>query len=207
MILWFIPLGTLIWFSEPLLLLAGQDPLVSQVCSHFLKLSLPGFVSLGLFDSTRIFLIAIDHPHATIVIMLFGVPLSSLNNYFFVHKLGLGVTGLAISMNINYFMYFILLSIYCHFVNNPTIRKAWSLPGLDAWRHWGNLLELGMPGVLLYFIDWGCIYSLGFLSGLIGVAELTVMSCVLTIQRFVTAYATGLQMAATVFVANAIGAN
>lgn len=63
-----------------------------------------------------------------------------------------------------------------------------------------------MPGVLLYFVDWGCVYCLGFLSGLIGVTELSVMGCVLTIQRFVTAYTTGLQMAATVFVANAFGA-
>jgi multidrug resistance protein, MATE family len=138
--------------------------------------------------------------------MLFGVPLSSLNNYVFVHTFGLGVKGLAYSMSINYFLYFLFLSLYCHFVTNPTVRKAWSLPDLDSLHSWSSLLELGVPGVLLYFVDWGCVYSLGFLSGLIGVLELSVLSCVLTIQRFVTAYATGLQMAATVYVANAIGA-
>jgi hypothetical protein len=43
-----------------LLLLARQDPEVSRVCSMFLKNSLPGFISLGVFDATRIFLIAIE---------------------------------------------------------------------------------------------------------------------------------------------------
>lgn len=60
MVLWFLPLGLLMWFSEPLLLLARQDPEVSRVCSMFLKNSLPGFISLGVFDATRIFLIAIE---------------------------------------------------------------------------------------------------------------------------------------------------
>lgn len=132
MVLWFLPLGCLIWFSEPLLLLAGQDSEVSRICSLFLRLSLPGFICLGLFDATRVFLIAIDQPFATIAIMMIGVPLASVNNFVFVHSLGFGVEGLAYSMSINYFLYFVLLSIYCHFTRNEAIRRAWSLPSKDS---------------------------------------------------------------------------
>jgi len=113
-------------------------------------------------------------------------------------KLGLGVNGLAVASNINYFLLFLTLRLYCQKTSNATVQKVWVPLSCDAFEGWAEIIEVGGPGVAVYFIDWVCIYSLSFFSGFINVAQLTAMSCVLIIQPLVCSFGYALQLASTV---------
>lgn len=140
------------------------------------------------------------------VIVLIAVPIGATLNYLFVHTFGLGMVGLAISGDINCLFLFVSLTLYCHFTSNAKIRQAWSLPDQSSIRGWMTILEIGIPGILLYFIDWSCINSLAIFSGMIGVADLSTMSCILIIGPQLTSIGFGMEMTNTVYIANAIGA-
>ena len=73
---------------------------------------------LALFDATRIFLISLDEATFITYIYFIAVPAASLLNYFFVHTLALGTNGLAISMDINYFCWFVAITVYCSCTSN-----------------------------------------------------------------------------------------
>jgi len=202
--IWFIILLICFLAASPVLY-AGQDPAIANISRQFVLASFPGLLFLAQADSTRTLLVAIDEPGASTFIVIGGVILSTTLNYTFVHTLGYGVFGLPIGFAISEFILFMVTSLYCHFTSNKTVRQVWSLPGLDSFSQWREILDLGLPGAFLYFIDWGAIYSLGLFSGLMGVAELTTMTCVLVIQPLSIVFGIGMELTNSVFVGNSIG--
>lgn len=135
----------------------GQDPEVSRLASRFILYTLPCMLFYSLFDATRLFLVAIEEPSAVTAIVLVSVPLGALLDYLFVHTFGFGMLGLAISSDIISLALFITTSLYSQLTPNTKIRQAWSLPDRESLRDWFTILEIGAPGMLLYFIDWSCI--------------------------------------------------
>jgi len=205
-VLWYIPLLLFLSFSESMLLWLGQDPEVSRLASKFIIYALPGIFFTSLFDATRLFLVAIEEPSAVTVIVLAGVPIGTTLNYLFVITFDLEIVGLALSHDLICLFLFAALTLYCHYTSNPKIRQAWSLPDRESFKGWTTILDIGLPGILLYFIDWSCINSLAIFSGMLGVADLSAMSCILIIAPLLTSIGFGMEMTNTVYVASAIGA-
>lgn len=101
---------------------------------------MPGILFFALFDTTRMFLVAIDEPLVPTIVACFAVPSSYFLGNLFTVSFGLGTKGLAISLDIIYFAMFMALTLYCAFTKNEKIRKAWSLPGKDSFKDWKPIL-------------------------------------------------------------------
>ena len=53
------------------------------------------------------------------------------------------------------------------------------MPDMLALEGWTQILELGLPGMFVYFIDFGSFEMIALMSGLIGVVELSTMGIIL----------------------------
>ena len=93
--------------------------------------------------------------------------------------MGYGVLGLAIAIDITYSLLLLMLTSYCVFTNNEKIREAWVMPDMLALEGWTQIQELGLPGMFVYFIDFGSFEMIALMSGLIGVVELSTMGIIL----------------------------
>lgn len=121
--------------------------------------------------------------------------------------MGYGVLGLAIAIDITYSLLLLMLTSYCVFTSNEKIREAWVMPDMLALEGWTQILELGLPGMFVYFIDFGSFEIIALMSGLIGVVELSTMGIILILCQILTCTAYGMQFTVTVYVGKSIGSS
>ena len=160
----------------------------------------------SLFDANRLFLNAMEVTNVATTILAVGLPFHIGVAYFLVFKLNLGVFGLAFAINITYSTFLTAITLYSCFTKRRTVRDAWFMPSLESFHDWVKIFELGIPGSLMYFVDWSAFEILALMSGLIGVIELSTMGIILVCAPFFESFAFGMQMTVVVFVGNAIGA-
>jgi Na+-driven multidrug efflux pump len=140
-------------------------------------------------------------------ILLVGLPLHILYCYYFVFVLNYGVVGLAFAINLTYGSFLVMITLYCSFTRNEKIREAWVVPDAETLEGWGSVLELGIPGVFVYFIDFGSFEAIALFSGMIGIIELSTMGILLIVNQIFTCGAYGMQFTSTIFIGKSIGAN
>ena len=192
LLIMFIPVCLTLTFSEQILLFLRQDPEVSRVAAQYIIFQLPGLFLFALFEANRLFLNSMKETQQATTILLIGLPMHVGICYYFVHVLNYGVIGLAFAINITYAGFLLAITLYCVFTRNSKIREAWVTMNSDSLEGWTGVLELGIPGVCVYFIDFGSFEAIALMSGLIGIVELSTMGIVLIANQIFTCTAYGM---------------
>ena len=202
----FIPISLLLTQSESLLVFLGQDAAVSKVAATYIIYQLPGLFMFSLFEANRLFLNSMEMTKQASTVLIVALPFHIALCCYFVFAKNWGVLGLALAIDITYTLCFLVITGYCIKTKNETVRAAWVTPNEESLEGWTALLELGIPGVLVYFIDFGSFEAAAIFSGLIGIVELSTMGIILIVVQIVTCSAYGMQFTAAVFIGNSIGA-
>jgi len=92
------------------------------------------------------------------------------------------VLGLAFAIDITYCVFLIVLTLYCCFTSNTKVRESWVTPDGEALEQWTAMLELGVPGVFVYIVDYGSFEAIALFSGLLGIVELSTMGILLIVN-------------------------
>lgn len=200
-----IPLTLFLSFSEPLLIMLGQDPQVSKVASHYIIFMIPSFFLFGLFDANRLFLNCMEISSVATTLLVASLPLHMFLCYFFVFILKIGVFGVCIAMTVTDLFLLGSISLYSSKTSLKKVRDAWVLPNRESFKEWREILEIGIPGVLMYMVEWSACEGLILMSGLIGVAELSTMGIILVLIPLLECFSFGMQFTITIYAGNAIG--
>ena len=155
-------------------------------------LQLPGMFMFALFDANRLFLNAMEVTQVATVILAFGLPFHILMANYFVIELGLHVKGLSYAIDISYTAFFIMITLYSHFTSNEQIREAWFLPSRESFKEWGIIINLGIPGCFMYFVDWSSFEVIALMAGLVGVADAATIGVILVAAPLLTCFAFGM---------------
>ncbi|GMH10018.1 hypothetical protein Nepgr_011859 [Nepenthes gracilis] len=161
-----IPISVLWLNMEPLLLLLGQDPDITQLAKLYLQFSIPELMAQVHFQPLRVFLRAQCITKPLSFVSAFGLILHLPINYFLVIHLGLGVKGVAlasacITMNLN-------LALLLYLVVSKTILKPWDeMTILSLSKGWKPVLALAMPSVVAVCLEWWWYEIMLFLCGLL----------------------------------------
>ena len=190
--LMFIPLCICLSFAEPFLLALGQDQEVVEIAAKYLMLQLPGMFMFALFDANRLFLNAMEVTQIATLILAVGLPFHILMANYFVFGLGLGVNGLAYAIDISYTAFFVMITLYSHFTTNEQIREAWFLPGRESFKEWRLIINLGIPGCFMYFVDWSSFEVIALMAGAVGVADQATIEVILVAAPLLTCFAFGM---------------
>lgn len=135
-ILWILmaPVAVLWWFSEPILasLVPGAD--TASLAALFLRVLILGMPGVAALESGKRFVQSQGLFHATTYALLIGAPLSFLQNWAFVFKLGWGFAGAAAAMAITQNLLPLLLVLYvCLFEGS----QCWNGFSRKAFNNWG----------------------------------------------------------------------
>ena len=138
-------------------------------------------------------------------LLVLSLPLHMFFCYFFVFILKIGVFGVCIAMTATDLFLLGSISLYSSTTSLKKVRDAWIMPNRESFKEWREILEIGIPGVLMYMTEWSACEGLILMSGLIGVAELSTMGIILVLIPLLECFSFGMQFTITIYAGNAIG--
>ncbi|PAA49128.1 hypothetical protein BOX15_Mlig003014g2 [Macrostomum lignano] len=165
---------TLVMNAGNLLILLGQDPVISVKAERFLIILMPGSLSMNLYDALNAYTDAVGYLWPTFVVRCVSLGANTLLQYLLVTVAGLGLTGSALGLSISLCLLPILQTAFIWGLNIH--RDTWSGWSTRAFMDWGKFLYTVMPCLLTQSLWYlGTEYG-NFLAGLIGKAEIAAES-------------------------------
>jgi MATE family multidrug resistance protein len=205
-----LPLLCLLIFTQPILLLLGQQPKLATDAALFisgLAWGLP--FALG-FQVLRSFSTALSRAVPPLVVMALAILWNACGDYglifghFGLPRMGLYGAGLA-SASSNIFSFIAMLTV-CLAV--PALSRYRILHRLwhPAWRCFGELFHLGVPIGITMMFEVAFFNAATLVMGTFGVATLAAHQIAITIPSLTFMVPLGIGLAATVRVGLAAGA-
>ena len=204
-----LPTAAVLWWTEPLLLMLGQDAAVSAATQPYVRACLPGLLPMLWLAALRSFLSALSRPRAVLVTTLIGVAVNALLawtlifGHFGAPTLGLFGAGLAAS-GVNLTM-FLAVAV---FVQTDRRLRRYHLFGRiwrADWPRFREILRVGLPAGGTMLMEVGVFTAAVFLQGLISTASLAAHQIAVQAAAITFMVPMGLSQAATVRVGLAAG--
>lgn len=204
-----VPLWTLLWFGEEILLALHQDPQLAHRAASFLHRLMWGLLPFFGFVVLRSFVTALERPGWALVIGVAAVPVNAGLGWalIFGHAglPAMGADGAAVATALT--MVFLFVGLAVVVVRERRLRR-YRLFG-RFWRaDWPRHLEvwrLGLPIGLMIVFEISVFNAAAFLMGLIGTAPLAAHAITLQIAATAFMVPLGLAQAVTVRVGLALG--
>lgn len=162
-----------LYFGEDVLLLLGQERLVSAYAGKYLRTSLFGIWLFLYSSANRKFLRNLGKP----VLVLHVVVLTALFHgawlWLFVNQLGLGVQGLALANMTTWGLTSIGLEATL-WIQAPAIgiQRTWLLPNMHVLREWGDLVKIGTASAVQLCGAWWIWQVFIIMAGYLGPVQL-----------------------------------
>lgn len=161
-----IAISALWLYVEPLLLVLGQDPGITQVVKIYLRYSILELVAQVYLHPLRVFLQSQGITKPITIASAAGLILHLPINYFLVIYHELGVKGVALASAFNTITLNIALLLYL--VLAKTNSKPWDgMMFLSAVKGWKQVLSLAVPTVLSVCLEWWWYEIILLLCGLL----------------------------------------
>nr|CAB3477967.1 unnamed protein product [Digitaria exilis] len=197
---------SIIWvFMDKILVLIGQDPLISHGAGRYMIWMIPGLFANALIQPVTKFLQtqSLIYPLllTSLVTMVIHIPLC----YAMVFKSGLGYTGAALAISISYWLNVAMLVGYIMF--SSSCKETRTRPTIEAFRGVDAFLRLALPSALMICLEWWSFELLILLSGFLPNPELqtSVLSICLTSISLLFTIPYGIGAAGSTRVANELG--
>ncbi|KAL6614721.1 hypothetical protein ACP70R_036991 [Stipagrostis hirtigluma subsp. patula] len=201
-----IPLSLLWVFMGKILVLIGQDPLISHGAGRYIVWLIPGLFANAVIQPITKFLqtqsLIFPLLLSSVATLAIHIPLC----YVLVFKTGLGYTGAGLSISISYWLNAFMLVGYIAF--SDSCKETRTPPTIEAFKGVDVFLRLALPSALMICLEWWSFELLILMSGLLPNPELqtSVLSICLTSITLLYNFPYGLGAAGSTRVANELGA-
>src|SRR4051812_14301648 len=204
-----IPVWLLLWHTQPILLLLGQDPALAAGAQQFVRALMWAMLPVLWYLVLRSFVSALEQPIWSLVVGAAGVIFNAFLNYGLIFgKFGfpaLGLRGAGIGSSCaNAFMFLAMAAVV---VLHPRFRR-YRLFGRfwrSDWQRFREVWRLGLPIAVTLALEITVFNAAVFLMGLIGAMSVAAHAVALQIAAFTFMVPLGLSQAVTVRVGLAFG--
>ncbi|KAK9166419.1 hypothetical protein Scep_001610 [Stephania cephalantha] len=204
-----LPLS-LLWLNvRPILLLFAQDPAISSLAATHIAFSVPSLLLHSLLNPLKIYLrsqnITKPFMHASALALLLHTPL----NYLLVHRLRLGLPGIALASVLSDLNLLLSILLYLHHSSSLPSKPWQGLSTQHCFRDWKPILSLAIPSCISVCLEWWWYELMIVLSGLLSNAAEAVASMGILIQAtsLVYIFPSAMSLAVSTRVGNELGAN
>lgn len=179
MLLVTLPIGA-VWLSSGWILAAlVPERELALMAGRYLSILLAGAPGYAIFEAGKRFTQAQGIFNASLFVLIVATPVNILLNYVFVFVLDWGLSGSALSTVLSNTLLPILLWIYVCFVV-PSSLECWGGFTRAAFAHWGPMIQLSLPGIVMVEAEWLAFDILTFSSSYLSTAHLAAQSVVMT---------------------------
>jgi len=174
-----IPIGA-VWICSGWILSAlVPEKELAILAGQYLRILLAGAPGYAVFEAGKRFTQAQGLFNASLFVLLVATPANILLNWLFVWNLDMGLTGAALAVVISNNLLPLLLLFYVR-VMNPSSLECWGGFTKQAFRHWGPMVKLSLPGIIMVEAEWFAFDILTFSASYISTAHLAAQSVVMT---------------------------
>ncbi|KAL8034431.1 hypothetical protein ABFX02_12G028100 [Erythranthe guttata] len=201
-----IPVCITWFFMEKLLVLIGQDPLVSFESQKYALKLIPALLGAAISKPLVRFLqtqsLTFPMLISSFVVLCFHVPMS----WVFVYRLNLGSGGAAIAICVSNWLYVLVLALYIRF--SASCKNSRLALSVESFFAMAEFFRLAVPSAVMVCLKWWSLEVLVLVSGLLPNPQLetSVLSICLTISTLHFTIPYGLGAAASTRVSNELGA-
>ncbi len=194
-----------LWLNAESILARMIDGETAALAAIYLRIVLLGAPAYAAFECGKRFVQAQGLFHATTYVLLVAAPVNVFLNWLFVWRFGWGFQGAPLAVAFTQNLLPLLLMLYV-FKIHDTASQAWGGFRKAAFKNWGPMVRLALPGFLMVEAEWLAFEILTLVAGRMGVDFLAAQSVLVTITgtTFQTPFA--LSIASSTRVANLIGA-
>ncbi|CAJ1977453.1 unnamed protein product [Sphenostylis stenocarpa] len=200
-----VPL-TLLWMNlGKLLILLGQDPLVSLEAGKFALCMIPALFAYAALQTLVRFFLMQTLISPLVISSFITVSFHVAFSWLMVFKSGLGNLGAAFSIGTSYWLNVILLGLYMKF--SPECEKTRVPISIELFHGIGEFIRYAIPSAGMICLEWWSFELLVLLSGLLPNSELetSVLSICLNIMSTIYTIPESIGSAASARVSNALG--
>jgi MATE family multidrug resistance protein len=204
-----IPFWALLWNTEGILLLLGQEPALSADAAKLVRPLQWGLLPFLFFIVLRSFISALERPIWSLIVGAAAVLFNGVVNYALIFGAGplppLGLTGAGIGSALTNFLMFVGLALVVTF--HPRFRR-YRLFGRfwrPDWERFRAVWRLGLPIGVTLGLEVTVFNAAVFLMGLIGTASLAAHAIAIQVASLSFMVPLGLSQAVTVRVGLALG--
>ncbi|KAL7141655.1 hypothetical protein ABFS83_08G068400 [Erythranthe nasuta] len=202
-----LPVSLLFIFTEKLLLLTGQDPLISAEAGKFAIQLIPTLFPYAILQCLVRYLqsqsLIFPMVWSSLASLFFQLPLC----WAFVFKLNLGNSGAAFSIGISYWFNVVLLVLYVKY--SPSCNKTRPSVSMDALATMREFVQLAVPSAAMVCLEWWSFELIFLLSGILPNPQLqtSVLSICFTISTLHYHIPYSFGAAASTVISNELGAS
>ncbi|XP_056141216.1 multidrug and toxin extrusion protein 1 [Lampris incognitus] len=190
--------------TEPILLAVRQSPEVARLAQLYVEIFMPALPAAFIYQLQGKYLQNQGIIWPQVITGAIGNVFNVVVNYIFLYFLDLGVAGSAAANAISQFSLAVFLYIYicCAGLHKAT----WAGWSCDCLQEWGPFIQLAIPSMLMFCLEWWLYEIGGFLAGVISEVELGAQSIVYELATIAYMFPMGFSVAVSVRVGNALGA-
>lgn len=197
----------LLWWSEFLMKLLGQTPMVAQLAQDYLRIAVFGMLPALVLMSLRSFLSALGHTKIQLIVTTGGILLNVFINYLLIFGTfgfpELGIRGAAIAS------VFVQLGMVSANILYVSVKERRFQLFIRIWRPDWELLRkvagMGFPIGLTSLAEGGMFSASAIMMGWIGEIELAAHGIALQLTALTFMFHVGMSQAATVLAGRAYG--
>ncbi|KAI9043906.1 MATE family efflux transporter [Aspergillus affinis] len=203
--LWIIsvPIVVLWFFGDRVLLRIVPEKEVAQLAGLYLKVVALGAPGYACFESGKRYVQAQGLFSASLYVLLICAPVNAFMNWLFVWKFNWGFVGAPIAVAITDNLMPLFLFLYVYFVAGG---ECWNGFTYRAFRNWGPMVRLALPGLLMVEAECLAFEILTLGSSYLGTTPLAAQSVLSTISSITFQIPFPLSISGSTRVANLIGA-
>ncbi|KAJ3070777.1 hypothetical protein HDU98_006211 [Podochytrium sp. JEL0797] len=204
-----IPISILWWFTEPLLLLLGQDASIAHLSGKYTTLLIPSLIPFVLSEYTKRFLMSQGIMSAQMLIIGIVAPLNCLLQYVLVispFRIGAQGEGASIALVISHSLIALSLILYVKLVKGGDSYGGWEWPQILHLKKLWIVTSLGVSGVLMTCSEWWAWEIVALIAGLLSPSYLAAQTIVLSASFWTYTIPLGVAIACTTRIGNALGA-
>ncbi|XP_078176665.1 protein DETOXIFICATION 16-like [Carex rostrata] len=201
-----IPLATIWYYTNEILLLFGQDADIAWEAGIYAKWMIPSLFAYGLLQCQVRFLQSQNIVFPVMLSSGFTALLHIFVCWLLVYGLGMGSKGAALGSGISSWINVAILAIYVRL--SPNCKKTWVGFSKEAFRDLTEFFKLAVPSALMVCLEWWSFEFVVLLSGLLPNPQLetSVLSVILNTYSLVFMIPFGLGAAISTRVSNELGA-
>lgn len=197
----------LLWWSEPILLLLGQQPDVAHDAAQYLRIAGWAIFPALLYMVAKSYLAALERTQIVLWMSVFGAVLNALVNYALIFgnwgAPELGVTGAALASVVTNLVSFVLVLSYAlRVLPQYELLKNFQRPD---WEMLGKVLRMGGPIGLTTVAESSLFAASAMMMGWLGTVALAAHGIAVSLAGLAFMVHLGLSNAATIRAGNAFG--
>ncbi|MEQ8332638.1 MATE family efflux transporter [Nisaea sp.] len=204
-----MPCLVLLWNSESLMLLMGQDPWLAASAADYVRIAMWGLLPLMCFTVLRNLVTAHSRPRSSLIILVLAIGVNAMADYALIFgnfgAPALGLEGAALATLV--VQCFMLLAQTLFVVTDRKFRR-YNLFGRfwrPDWARYIEIMKIGIPIGLTVLAEAGLFAASAFMVGLFGPDQLAAHAVALQCTSVAFMVPLGVCQAATIRVGLAMG--